>query len=199
MKHLVDQYGFQLSQRGRGDVTIFAFDPLTKRVIQEISTHNLILFSGADVLAQCLAGNSKFAVTTMYLEFKNLGSPGDPIVPPAFDRTGGIGYYNGLVSSLDTDFIRVPLTVNPTITPSGLEYNGNRLTFFGMTEGTTGFFGKPFNPGVNSAVYGAGLIAAPDADDQSQDVVFSRVYAGIDKVLKQTGYEIGVVWTVQLN
>lgn len=199
MKRLVDQYGFELSQRGRGDVTLFAFDPATKKVVQEISTHNLILFSGADILAQCLTGNAKYAVSTMYLEFMNLASPSDPIVPPAFDRTGGIAYYNGLSGSPDTDFIRVPLTVNPSIVASGSDYNGNRVTFFGMTEGTTGFFGKPFNPGVNSAVFGAALVAAPDPDDQSQDVVFSRVYAGIDKVLKQTGYEIGVVWTVQLN
>lgn len=196
---LLDQYGFQLSQRGRGDVTVFLFDPKTNRVVKEISTHNLILFSGADVLAQCLSGNAKYAVSTMYLEFMNLASPSDPITPPAFDRTGGIAYYNGLVSSPDTDFIRVPLTVNPTIVPSGVDYAGNRLTFFGMTEGTTGFFGKPFTAGANSAVFGAGLIAAPDPDDQSQDVVFSRVYTGIDKVLKATGYEIGVVWTVQLN
>lgn len=190
---------YDLKVKAHGIVRLFLFDKATKRITQVIERHNLILFSGADILGQCLAGNPQFAVSSMYLEFKNLPSPSTPITPPTYDRTGGVGYYNGLIGSPDTDFIRVPLTVNPDISASGPAYESNRITFFGMTEGTVGFHGKQFNPSVNSAVFGAALVATPQPGDQSKDVVFSRVYSGIDKILKVTGYEVGVTWTIQLN
>lgn len=183
----------------RGDVLFYLFNPKTKQVKKIVEKRNLVLYSGADILARLLSGDAKFAVGAMYIEFKNLADPSDPITPPPFDRTGGIAYYNGLASSPDTDFLRVPLAVSPAFTASSTDYEGNQVTFFAQTEGLSGFHGKLFGPANNSAVYGAGLIATPDLPDQSQDRVFSRVYAGIDKVLKESGFEIGVTWTIRFN
>lgn len=196
-KKVSDNY--DLSTQGRGTVRFFLFNKETGEVKKVVEKSNLILFSGADILAQLISGNPEFAVDAMYLEFQNLVSPSDPITPPAFDRTGGVAYYNGLSGSPNRDFLRVPLTVSPLITPANANYAGNQITFFGISEGTIGFEGKPFNPAVNSAVFGAALIATPDFGDQSQDVVFSRVYAGIDKILKEVGFEIGVTWTIRFN
>jgi hypothetical protein len=190
---------YPMDKAARGFVRFFAFNRRTGEIVKIVERSNLILFEGADALAQCLVGNADYAVRVMYMEFKNLASPGDPITPPIFDRSGGIAYYNGLSASLDTDFLRIPLTLNPTVSTSGSEYEGNQATFFGISEGTTGFNGKLFNESVNSAVYGAGLISAPVIDSQASDKVFSRVYAGIDKVLKAAGYEIGVTWTIRFN
>lgn len=193
----LDRYA--LDRSARGLVRFFSFNPKSGELVKVIDRTNLILFEGADALARCLVGESDYAVRVMYMEFKNLVNPLDPIVPPIFDRSGGIVYYNGLAGSPDTDFLRIPLTLNPALSPSGAEYLGNQATFFGISEGTVGFNGKPFNESVNSAVYGAGLISAPQIDNQATDTVFARVYAGIDKVLKETGFEIGVTWTIRFN
>ena len=197
---LIEKYGFSLERSGRGDVTIFNFEAKTKKIKQQISTHNLILYSGADILAQCLAGTPGYKIAAMYIEYQNLASPTDPVVVPAFDRTGGIEYYNALGSSPNGDFLRVPLVTNPTVSSSNMtDYAGNVMSFFAMSEGTAGFFGRPFNASSNSAVLGAALVATPDPDSQAEDVVFSRVYAGIGKVLVATGFNVGVVWGIQFS
>jgi len=193
----LDRYA--LDRSAKGLVRFFSFNPRNGELIKVIDRTNLILYEGADALAQCLVGNADYAVRVMYLEFKNLATPGTPITPPVFDRSGGIAYYNGLAGSGDTDFLRIPLTLDPTISPSGAGYLGNQATFFGISEGTVGFNGKAFNESANSAVYGAGLISAPQIDNQATDTVFARVYAGIDKVLKETGFEVGVTWTIRFN
>jgi hypothetical protein len=195
-KHVLGN--FDLSRDAHGTVRIFSFDPRTNIIHKMIVKHNLILYGGADILASLLAGRGT-PVNAMYMEYKNLASPGDLITPPAFDREGGISYYNGLSSSPDIDFLRIPLTVNPTVEASDVVYSGNQVVFFGVSEGTTGFHGKSFLDTVNSAVFGAALVAAEDLGDQSQDIVFSRIYSGIDKVLKMAGHQIGITWTIRFN
>jgi hypothetical protein len=190
---------YDLSRAAKSLVRFYARELDTGKTSKVIERPNLVLYEGADILAQLLSGARGYHVNTMYLEFKNLAAPGDAIVPPSFGRGDGIAYYNGLISSLDTDFLRVPLTVSALVEASGGDYAGNQDTFFGISEGTVGFHGKPFLPSSNSAVFGAALIAAPDPTDQSQDKVYARVYTGIDKILKQTGFEIGVTWTTRFN
>lgn len=189
---------YSLDRQARGIVRFSSFDPVTGRVRRLIQRRNLILYSGADILAQLVSGAGA-PVNMMYLEFKNLASPGDAITPPSFDRSGGVTYYDGLAGSPDTDFLRVPLITNPSLAASSSDYSGNQVTFFGQSEGTAGFHGKTFGPGVNSAVFGAALVSAARIDDQSEDLVYSRVYSGIDKILKEAGFEIGVTWTTRFN
>lgn len=195
-KHVLGN--FDLSRDAHGVARIFSFDPLTNIIDKMIVKHNLILYGGADIMAALLAGRGS-PVNAMYMEYKNLASPGLSITPPVFDREGGISYYNGLSSSPDIDFLRIPLTVNPALEASDVVYGSNQVVFFGVSEGTTGFHGKSFLDTANSAVFGAALVSAADLDDQSQDIVFSRLYAGIDKVLKVAGHQIGVTWTIRFN
>ena len=182
-----------------GHLRFFSYDPLTGRIIKLIEKKNLILYGGADILSLLLAGQNDYRARTMYIEFQNLADPSDPITPPTFGRDGGASYYDGLISSPDRDFIRIALSVSPSFASSGGDYQNNVVTFFGQTAGTSGFHGKSFGESANSAVFGAALVASPDTQDQSKDVVFSRVYSGIDKILKQTGQEIGVTWSIRFN
>ena len=197
--------GYDVGRDASGIVRMFSFDPKTGRIIKMVVRKNLILFSGADILAKLLSGDNTFRIATMYMEFKNLASPGDPVPIPSFDRSGGIAYYNGLLASSDLDFIRIPLQIAPTFSSSDeTTYEDNKVTFIGVSEGTVGFHGKAFGPGSNSAVYGAGLVSSPDPDDQSLDRVFSRVYAGgvsgwSDPIEKEAGTQIGVTWTIRFN
>lgn len=201
LSHLKKQLdAYSLNRNAEGVIRIFSFDPKTLLIKSVVEKHNLILYSGADILAKCLTGDATYAVSSMFMEFKNLPSPSDPITPPAFDRSGGIAYYTGLAASLDTDYLRVPLVASPDFASSDdTYYENNQVTFFAISEGSTGVHGKTFSPVSNSAVYGAALVATPEPTQPTQDVVFSRVYSGVGKVLKESGFEIGITWTVRMN
>jgi hypothetical protein len=196
---------YDLNKSASGSVRFFAYETATKRIVKMIARHNLVLYGGADILSKLLSGAAGYHVSTMYLEYINLPSPGDPIVVPTFDRTGGVSYYNSLASSPDTDFMRVPLQIAPTLSSSNEDlYAFNKATFIGISEGTVGFHGKPFGPASNSAVYGAALVATPSPTDQAEDIVFSRVYAGevsgwSEAIAKGAGIQIAATWTIQFN
>ena len=72
---------------------------------------NLIMFGWGEIVTKLMSsrGNGNYAIGGMYLEFKNVTNPSDVVTAPAFDRTGGITYYNDLSVSPDTDYLRVPL------------------------------------------------------------------------------------------
>lgn len=190
---------FSLERGCVGQVTFRLFNPVTGKVVKTIDKRNQILFGGADIFALLLGGQTGYGISTLYVEFENLTNPADPITPPAFDRSGGLAYYAGLAASPNRDFLRVPLTTSPAFSTSGAEYKNNLITFFGVTEGLQGFHGKPFGETSNSAVIGAGLVASPDTMDQSKDLVFSRLYTGIDKILKSAGFQVGITWQIALR
>jgi hypothetical protein len=189
-----------LGRQAKGLVTLFSFDEKTKRICRQISLQNLILYSGADILGRLLAGQSAYAINMLYLEFQNTVGA---IVPPAVSRADGIAYYNGLSSSPDTDFLRLPLLVEPSVDASSTDYESNQATFFAESEGTAGFFAKPFSEAASSFIFGAALVAAPDPADQSKDIVFSRVYIGelgwTTAIDKQNGKQVGVTWTIRFK
>jgi len=195
-KSLVEQVNLMTAS---GALRLFSFNKATREIAKMIEIRNLILYGGADILALLAGGQSSYNLRTMYIEFENLADPSDPITPPTFGRADGVAYYNGLVSSPNRDFIRVALSVSPAFSTSGVDYVNNIATFFGQSSGTVGFHGKSFGESSNSAIFGAALVASPDPEDQSKDIVFSRAYSGIDKILKQAGFEIGVTWSIRLN
>ena len=191
----LDEY--DLKRNTQTLVRLFSFDLQTKRIHKLVENSNLVLYSGADILARLLSANNPVPVNTMYLEFKNLAHPEDPITPPSFDRSADLSYYTGLPSG--SDFLRIPLYVAPTLSASAPQYKNNQITFFGISEGLSGFNGTPFNPSANSTVFGAALVAAANPTDQSQDLIFSREYAGIGQILKESGFEVGITWTIRFN
>lgn len=190
---------YDLRKNTQSPVIYQKIEEKTGRVFQTIHSNNLVLYSGADILALLLAGHPEYKIGAMYMEFMNLADPDDPITPPAFDRSGGIDYYTGLASSPNVDYLRVPIVLNPVNSPSGSNYVANRATFFAISEGVVGVNGKEFSAAANSAIYGAALVSTPDFQDPSKDVVYSRDYAEIGKQLKQTGFQTGITWVQQFN
>ena len=70
----------------------------------------------------------------------------DTVSPPAFDRSGGIDYYNALSSSPDTDYLRLPLVATNLDSSNQVLFpDVNRMTFFAMSQGVVGANGKPFS------------------------------------------------------
>jgi len=76
-------------------------------------------------------------------------------------------------------------------------------TFVAQTTGTTGSKTTSpvaFSDAVNSRVYGCALVAYPDFDDKSQDLVLSRFYfSSTSQIDKSPGSNIGISWPITLS
>jgi hypothetical protein len=162
---------------------------------------NLVLYEWATIVGKLLTqGLTNYHISGMFLEYKNVASPGDPVSAPAFGRAGGITYYNDLSTSPDTDYIRSGMTAS-TVTSSDavLFPSGNVLTFFARTSGVIGTHGKPFAAANNSKLFGIALVAFVDQDDATQDIVFSRAYLDTDdQQLKLDSSQLGMEWEITL-
>ena len=69
----------------------------------------------------------------------------------------------------------------------------NAISLNAITDGVAGFHGKPFLHTAISKVYGGALVAAPDPNDPSQDIVYDRFYfSTIEHAIKLDGQQITV-------
>ena len=179
----------------RGSVKVFDIGPdQDKQLIAE--QENLYVYNGADIVAAALANRPGYHIATMYMEFENLAAPGNPIIPPAYDRSSDVSYYSNLTSP--RDFLRIPLTLQPTIASSDeTKFEGNQVTFFGISAGNVGVNGLGFIYTLNSTVFGGALCASPVVDTQANDRILSRTYWADAAVLKQQNHQIGVQWTLR--
>lgn len=164
--------------------------------------HNLALYGAATIIAQLLRGQpdgKPWRISALYVEFSN--DSGNPVTPPAFDRSGGKSYYDGLVSDSNRDYLRVPIIAQTLgSTDENLFPGGNEITFYGQTTGTSGVHGKTFSHTVQSRVFGGALVSTPEFDDPSQDVVHSRFYFSDanNQLIKQAGSQISLTWPLRL-
>jgi hypothetical protein len=192
----------------RGRVTLWRVEP--SGLITPLHTQrNQIQFSWGYIAARQIgyryqAGRPSFHVAGMYIEYENVADPEDPVSVSAFDRDLGVDYYNELAVSATQDFLRVELRVEPalSISPGYEDYfvaneSGNQLTFFAQTSGLSGVHGKDFSSGVNSKIYSAALVAAPEFSDRTKDVIFARTtFAVENQVTKEASSQIGITWDI---
>ncbi len=172
-----------------------------------LTQSNQIQYEWGAIAAECLRGNRNFRISSLYIEFENVASPGNAVTVPTFGREEGRSYYQDLQDSSVRDFLRVPLTLQPTISiQSGREdyfeegVTGNVLTFTCQTQGTAGFHGKAFNNSVNSKVFGVALVATPVFSDPSQDLIMARSYfSSGNQTLKDASHSVGITWNIILG
>lgn len=166
---------------------------------------NQLQFEWGAIAAFCIGiGNRNYRVSTIYLEYENVGDPEDAISPPTYARDEGREYYQSLAFSADRDFLRLPLSLQPTLgIETGFEdyftegVTGNKLTFSTQSQGTTGFHGKTFSNAANSKVFGAALVATPEFADPTKDLIFARAYfETADQAVKPVSGQFGLLWDV---
>lgn len=161
--------------------------------------HNDVLYDWAAMGVKLFAGgDARYRIAGMYLEYANAVAP---VPVPSVTRAGGIAYYNSLGGTPDNDYLRVPLTAF-TVDSSDAELfpQGNRMTFFAMTQGVVGVHGKPFSDVANSTVIGGALVAIPDVGDRTKDLVFARFYLPVDaQQAKLATSQIGLEWQEELQ
>ncbi|MCH8854619.1 MAG: hypothetical protein IID41_18480 [Planctomycetes bacterium] len=163
---------------------------------------NLTLFGWGTIVGELLRGapdGKPYNIGAILIEFENNG--GAAVSPPVFDRTGGKSYYDGLSSSGDRDYLRVPIS-NIAFTSSDVTKfpGGNQPTFYAQTAGIAGVHGKTFSDGVQSRVFGGALVATPEFSDETLDIVHSRFYfAEANQLIKQAGSQVSLTWPLTLN
>ena len=144
-----------------------------------------------------------YGVGGMYIEYENVGTPGDPVTAPVFGRDAdeGVDYYNGLAGSSDRDYLRVPLVAATMDSTDEVKFpKGNRPVFFAQTTGVVGVHGKPFSDADNSVVFGGALVAFVDEDDPTRDLVLSRFYVSAQKQQpKLSTSQVGFEWRLTLG
>lgn len=162
---------------------------------------NAILYEWGAILGNLLTRKGlNYGIAAVYVEFANVATPGDVVAAPSFDRgpASGVDYYNSLVDSADTDYLRVPLIATSLASSDLTKYpKGNEPAFFAQTTGVVGVHGKTFSDAVNSVVFGAALIAAVDDNDPTRDLVFSRFYTDPDRqIAKLPNNQVGIEWKI---
>lgn len=165
---------------------------------------NDFLYEWATIVGNLLLRRGlNYGIGGMYLEFENVGSPGDPVSAPGFTRDADQArpYYDNLALSADRDYLRVPLVSGALGSSDGTKFpKGNRVSFFAQSGGEEGVHGKPFSAAANSVVFGGALVAFVAEDDPTQDLVLSRFYAAVDRQQAKTdSAQVGLEWQVTLG
>ena len=167
---------------------------------------NQIQYGWGIAAAKLMAtGNAAYRISAMYIEFENVAVSSDPVTPPSYTRSEGQEYYEGLSLVADRDFIRASLLLPAAVSvEEGYEdyvpeNEGNLLTFYTQTQGTAGYHGKTFSNAVNSKIFGAALVATPDPDDPTKDIIVARTYlSSPNQVLKIAASQVGLTWGLSL-
>lgn len=189
-----------------GRYSIFLVDPETGERFKRFEADNDFMVSWGYAACQLFGyGNPNYRINAVYLEFKNVASPGQLVTVPSFSDTDGLSYYQGLTGG--SDYLRVPLQINPQIAvaPGYNNYfepgQGNQLNIYCQSTGSVGVNGTPFSSSANSTIYGVATVACPVLSDPTQDVLISRGYFPTSptnqQLLKPTNMQIGVGWEMQ--
>lgn len=124
------------------------------------------------VLLQLLAGNRKFTPNYLYLEYKNTFGT----VAPPTNSTEGKSYYESFENSDVDGYLRIPITIKPTV-------QGDTVQFTVLVTNTDSQIGAEYSMINHSTIYGVALVIAPEPEDHTQDIVFSREYLEGNKQL----------------
>lgn len=162
---------------------------------------NLVLYEWAALAARALLSSGNYRINGMYLEFKNVAGPGDPVAVPVFDRTRSRDYYDDLADSPDADYLRVPLHASLVESSDESLYpQGNRMILSARSQGIAGVHGKPYSHANNSVVYGMALVGMVHTTDATQDLIFSASYWQVaEQQPKLATSQVGVEWELTLE
>ena len=158
----------------------------------DYSEKNLVVHSGADVLAALLAGNNDYRITYAYIEYENtVGAP----TPLPIDRANNTAELHGMTAP--QDFLRAPLSALPMRSPTSADYTGNQVTFHATSSSTAGTINAlSFGAAANSQVIAVSLIASPGSGF-SQDVLYARHVLASPQSVTGLG-QVSVTWQTEI-
>jgi hypothetical protein len=170
-----------------GFVKIWQFDPKSGASTLLVDKKNMILKGGAKLITHCLAGRPESKIWGMYIGYNN--SSGE-FLKPDID----VDYSNPFAGfSSPFGYLREPLTFTPNFI-SSVGYDENTVLFSTMVTSATSAGGAEFNE--TSKIYEVALVAAPQTQDVSQDVVFSRT--NFNPIQYNSSYNFTITWGVRI-
>lgn len=171
---------------GRGFIKIYQINKATGETRKVVERPNLILYSGANILAKAIAGEPNSKITHMYVGFTN-----NDDTPPTvtLDNTDPINEYSGTKG-----YLRIPLAYTPSFLSSDTNHDGN-VPVFSVSVGTpTSVGGAVFQSG-DSKIFEIALVVERSPTDHTQDVVFSR--AQFTPLLYNNLYALTLQWGIE--
>ena len=179
--------------KSHGFPVLSIVDIRTGKVIRCQHAVNTTTYEGADILGKIMAGQTQYIPNMMYFEFDNSGSP-----PVLISDREGREYYAALESHPTRDYLRVPITLTPSLGPSGINFNTNIVSYTCQESASIGVGGKPFSAAALSVVYGLALVSATDANDRTKDLVYARTY-DIAPEEKDDNHQIHITWPIHFS
>jgi len=177
----------------KGRVEVFTVQDGLWRPVRAFS--NTIVYTGYDAMARAVAGDADYAVTGMYVIYKN-GVPSQDVVP----ATRTAAYYPLLADPYG--YVRVRTLSLPVFTTSDpAKYSSNIATFTAVTDGTRAG-GAPIIDGT-SQFFSLALVAMPDYGHQSGDTLVAAASimdgATFAPLTKLANSQLGFRWALQLG
>jgi len=168
-----------------GHVRIWATDNDSGKYKLVVDKSNLILYSGATVMSNALAGTPNSAVTGFYVSYCNSSSFTAPVID--LPNSNPITAYTAPFG-----FLRLALAYNPSFS-SQTNYLNNTVIFTTQVASATSSGGAAFTSGVSN-IFECALVAIPNFSSIASDTVFSRI--NFNPILFNSSQSLTIAWSV---
>ena len=199
MEHVITE-GSNINMQGF--YKIWQVNPITgeRKLLRDAK--NLILYSGADLLAAAMAGVNYTNISHIYVGYKNDVNSG--FTKPNIDKAYSTKFENyGTGTTLeDFGYFRIPLAYSPTFLNQP-NYKNNVVVFTGIVTGNLNPIGSsaPFKDsletGPNSRLFEIALVSATEPATYTGDKIFSR--ANFEPLLFNPSYNLTISWGIQFT
>lgn len=124
---------------------------------EEVRSHNLVVYSGGDIIGRLLAGYTQYKLSHMYFAYENTAGTPSPISPA---RTDSVNSFLALTAP--RDFVKGAVFSPIPLTAGDANHVSNVATVTAAASASTGLVSSlPFSAAANSKVYALGLVASP--------------------------------------
>lgn len=178
-----------------GFVKIWKSDPKTGESTLLVDKKNTILYGGADLLAQALAGQANTGISHMYLGYSN-----DVAVPAS-------GYTiarnaNAFSTTTPLGYLRTPLTF-PATFMTDINYANNIVVFTVLINNAASFQVTSGSPATltdgTSKFFEAALVASVDptatVNSHANDRIFARI--AFERITYDASFNLTISWGVR--
>lgn len=172
-----------------GFIKIWKNDPRTGDSELLVDKQNLVLKGAAKIITSCLAGASESKIHGMYIGFNN-DSAG--YTPKAIDTDYTNKFYN---YSGNFGCLREKLSFPASfISSPGYENYPNTVLFSTIITASASVRGAEFNE--NSQIHEVALYSAPNENDISEDLIFSRT--NFNSIVYNSSYNFTITWGIRI-
>ena len=185
-------------QKMQGFIKIWAVDPKTGERWLLRDQPNMILYAGADLMAQVLAGVAHTNISNIYVGYQNVASPSN-VNPPTIDKAYSVPFANyGSGAYSNYGYLRLPLAYSPSFS-SEPNYTSNIVLFTTIITTTnnatpTNSF-KDSTQSPPSQIFEVALVSALNPSNNSLDKVFSR--ANFSPLTYDSNFNLTITWGVR--